>query len=94
VPWLTPSFTWRERVGQGPGLFGAGEPVGEAGAVAADGGGEAGALPVESADGVLPLAVVLEELPHPVASTAAQVSATAGRARRVRSRVVSITVSF
>jgi hypothetical protein len=60
----------------------------------ADAGDEAGALPVEFAEGVLPLAVVLDELLHPVAITAAQVSATAGRARRVRSGIVSITVSL
>jgi hypothetical protein len=91
VPWLTPSFTWRERVGQGPGPAGAGEDGELAGAAGAD---DAGALLAAGAEGVPPLAVVLEELPHPVASTAAQVSATAGSARRARSRVVSITVSF
>jgi hypothetical protein len=93
VPWLAPSFTWSERVGQGLGPFGEGESTGEAEAGGADGGPEAGALPVD-VDEVPPPAVVLDELPHPAASMAAQVSATAGRARRVRSRVVSITVSF
>jgi hypothetical protein len=93
VPWLTPIFTWRERVGHGPGPGGAGESVGEAGAEEADD-GDAGAPVTEGAEDVLPLAVVLEELAHPVAITAAQVSATAGRARRVRSRVVSIAVSL
>ncbi|HEY2305874.1 MAG TPA: hypothetical protein VGI05_08350 [Streptosporangiaceae bacterium] len=93
MPWLTPSFTWRERVGQGPGPAGAGEEAGElAGVAGAD--DEGGALLAAGAEGAPPLAVVLEELPHPVASTAAQVSATVGSARRVRSRVVSITVSF
>jgi hypothetical protein len=90
VPWLTPSFTWRERVGQGPGPGGAGESVGEAGAEGTDD----GAPMAVGAGGVLPPAVVLEALPHPVAITAAQVSATAGRARRVRSGIVSITVSL
>ena len=93
MPWLAPSFTWRERVGQGLGPFGGGESTGEAEAGGEDGGPEAGALPVD-VDELPPPAVVLEVLPHPVASTAAQVSATAGSARRVRSRVVSITVSF
>jgi predicted Zn-dependent protease with MMP-like domain len=94
VPWLTPSFTWRERVGQGPGPGGAGESVGEAGAVGADDGDDAGAPMSVGAGDVLPPAVVLEALPHPVAITAAQVSATAGRTRRARSRGVSITVSL
>jgi predicted Zn-dependent protease with MMP-like domain len=89
VPWLTPSFTWRERVGQGPGP--AGEDGELAGAAGDDAGDEAGLL-AAGVEGALPLAVVLEELPHPAASTAAQVSVTAGSARRARSRVVSITV--
>jgi hypothetical protein len=51
------------------------------------------ALLGEGAGAVLPLAaLLLEELPHPVARTAAQVSATAGNARRARSRVESITI--
>jgi predicted Zn-dependent protease with MMP-like domain len=89
VPWLTPSFTWRERVGQGPGPAGTGEAGELAGAAGAD---DAGALLAGGAEVALPPAVVLEELPHPAASTAAQVSTTAGNARRARSRVVSITV--
>jgi len=89
VPWLTPSFTWRERVGQGPGP--AGEDGELAGAAGDEAGDEAGLL-AAGAEGALPLAVVLEELPHPAASTAAQVSVTAASARRARSRVVSITV--
>ena len=89
VPWPTPSFTWRERVGQGPGPAGAGEAGELAGAAGAD---DAGALLAGGAEEALPPAVVLEELPHPAASTAAQVSTTAGSARRARSRVVSITV--
>jgi len=70
-----------------------GGSVAEAGAVGADDGDEAGALVAAGAE-ASPAAPLLEELLHPEASTAAQVSATAGRARRVRSRVVSITVSF
>jgi len=91
VPWLTPSFTWSDRVGQGPGPVGVGAVLAES--AAADDGDAAGAL-LGGADEAPPPAVLLEELPHPVASTAAQVSATAGSTRRVRSRVVSITVSF
>jgi len=91
VPWPTPSFTWRERVGQGPGPAAPGEDGELAGAAGDDAGDEAGLL-AEGAEGALPLAVLLEELPHPAASTAAQVSAAAGSARRASSRVVSITV--
>src|SRR6266704_2863204 len=89
VPWLTPSVTWSDRVGQGPGgADWAGVAAGAAGADDA----EAGALLAEGADGALPLAVVLDVLPHPVARTAAQVSAAAGSARRARSRVGCITI--
>jgi hypothetical protein len=91
VPWPTPSFTWRDRVGQGAGPAGAGEAAGVvAWAAGADvAGAEVAAL---LADGALPLAVVLEELPHPVARAAAQLSTTAGNARRARSRVEFITI--
>jgi hypothetical protein len=85
-----PSFTWRERVGQGAGPAGAGEAAGvvawTAAADVADFDGELLAV------GALPLAVVLEELPHPVARAAAQLSTTAGNARRARSRVEFITI--
>ena len=79
-------------MGQGPGPAGAGESVGEAGGAGADDEGEAGALLAGGADAAPLFAVLLVELPHPVASTAAQVSTAAGSARRVRSEVVSITV--
>src|SRR6266700_193286 len=88
VPWLTPSFTWSDRVGQGPGPGGADW----AGVAAGAGDAGAGALLAEGAGGALPLAVVLDVLPHPVARTAVQVSAAAGSARRTRSRVDCITI--
>src|SRR6266566_6276881 len=90
VPWPTPSFTWSDRVGQGPGPGGA-DWAGVA-AGTGDAGAGAGALLAEGAGGALPLAVVLDVLPHPVARTAVQVSAAAGSARRARSRVDCITI--
>jgi hypothetical protein len=96
VPWLTPSLTWSDRVGHGGGPAGPGELAGEAaGAAGADAAGVvAGALLTEAAGAEFPLAPVLEELPHPVAKAATQVSAAAGSARRAARRDEFITISF
>jgi hypothetical protein len=64
--------------------------------VAADAGAEVAGAEVAAgallADCPVPLPVVLEELPHPVARAAVQLSTTAGNARRARSRVEFITI--
>ena len=95
MPWLTPSFTWREWVAQGGGPPGADGVVGELAGDAADVAGvAAGAALAEDSDAALVLVFppLLEVSVQPVASTAAQVSAIAGNTRRTRSWVGSITI--
>ena len=83
-----------DRVGQGGGPAGAGELAGEAAEAGAAAGVVAGALLAEGAGAALSLAAVLEELPHPAARAATQVSAAAGSARRATRRDEFITISF
>jgi len=85
VPWLAPSFTRRDWVGHGAGPGGVDEAVGEPAGVVGAAGVVAGAPLAEDSDAAS-LFPPLPEVPvQPVASTAAQVSATAGNTRRARS---------
>jgi hypothetical protein len=92
VPCVAPSLTWSERVGHGPGPAGAGDEV--LGAAAGESAGDAALVRDDAAGAtVLPLAVVLEELPQAAARAATQVNAAAVTARRATRGVGSITVS-
>ena len=90
MPWLTPSFTRSDVVGQGLGPDGAAGVVAGAAGVAA--GVVAGAVLSGVAGAALVLGVVLDELAHAVARTATLVSAAAASARRATRWVESITV--
>jgi len=89
VPWLAPSFTRSDVVGQGLGPDGAAGVVADAAGVAA--GVVAGAVLSDVVGAALLLAVV-DELAHAVARTATLVSAAAASARRATRWVESITV--
>ena len=91
MPWLAPSFTRSDVVGQGLGPAGAAGVVADAAGVVG-GGVVAGAVLSGVAGAALLLAVVVGELPHAVARTATLVSAAAASARRATRWVESITV--
>jgi predicted Zn-dependent protease with MMP-like domain len=89
VPWLAPSFTRSDVVGQGLGPDGAAGVVADAAGVAA--GVVAGAV-LPGVVGAALLLGVVDELAHAVARTATLVSAAAASARRATRWVESITV--